>query len=161
MTDKRAQYLIEPKDKKSVCEEQTWTNTLKNGKSVAVKVGNVYRWGQFHITINEKEKTELLARETVLINNYEDYELISMWDGGCDFWLDIVDEDKYSEEELNEINVLLYKSSDEDDNDDDDELYEDYDEEKMFDNGWDETECEYTLSAPFALSLVVDNDNDN
>ena len=78
-----------------------------------------------------------------------------MWDGGCDFWLDIVDEDKYSEEELNEINILLYKSSEEDDNNDD-ELYEDYDEEKMCENGWDETECEYTLDAPFVLSLIKD-----
>ena len=152
MTDQKQQYLIETKHKKSVCEEQTWTNTLKSGKKVEVKVGNLYRWGHFHITINEKEKADLLKKENVLINDYEDYELISMWDGGCDFWVDIVDEDKYSEEELNEINILLYKSNEEE-NDDDDELY---DEEKMFDNGWDETECKYTLNAPFALSLVED-----
>ena len=62
MTDQKQQYLIEPKHKKSVCEEQTWTNTLKNGKSVSVKVGNVYRGGEFHITINEKEKAELLKK---------------------------------------------------------------------------------------------------
>ena len=155
MTHQKQQYLIEPKYKKSVCEEQTWTNTLKNGKSVSVKVGNVYRWGHFHITINESEKADLLKKENVLINDYEDYELISMWDGGCDFWLDIVDEDTYSEEEINEINILLYKSSEEEkeENDDDDELY---DEEKMCENGWDETECKYTLNAPFALSLVKD-----
>lgn len=155
MTDQKQQYLIEPKYKKSVCEEQTWTNTLKSGKKVAVKVGNVYRWGHFHITINKTEKADILTKDIVLINDYEDYELISMWDGGCDFWLDIVDEDKYSEEEINEINELLYKTAEEED-DDDDELYEDYDEEKMCENGWDETECEYTLNAPFALSLVKD-----
>ena len=150
MIDQKQQYLIETKHKKSVCEEQTWTNTLKNGKSVSVKVGNLYRWGHFHITINETEKADLLKKENVLINDYEDYELISMWDGGCDFWVDIVDEEKYSEEELDEINILLYKSNEEE-NDDDDELY---DEEKMFDNGWDETECEYTLNAPIELKLV-------
>lgn len=150
MIDQKQQYLIETKHKKSVCEEQTWTNTLKNGKSVSVKVGNVYRGGEFHITINETEKADLLKKENVLINDYEDYELISMWDGGCDFWVDIVDEEKYSEEELDEINILLYKSNEEE-NDDDDELY---DEEKMFDNGWDETECEYTLNAPIELKLV-------
>lgn len=152
MTDQKQQYLIEPKHKKSVCEEQTWTNTLKNGKSVSVKVGNVYRWGEFHITINETEKAELLKKDIVLINDYEDNELLSMWDGGCDFWVDIVDEDKYSEEELKEINILLYKSAEEE-NDDDDELY---DEEKMCENGWDEIECEYTLNAPFELKLVKD-----
>lgn len=152
MTDQKQQYLIEPKYKKSVCEEQTWTNTLKNGKSVSVKVGNVYRWGHFHITINESEKADLLKKENVLINDYEDYELISMWDGGCDFWLDIVDEDKYSEEELNEINILLYKSGEEEDDDDD----EFYDEEIMCNNGWDEFECEYTLNAPVELKLIKD-----
>lgn len=153
MTDQKQKYLIEPKYKKCVYEEQIWRNTLKNGKKVAVKVGNLYRWGHFHITINEAEKADLLAKENVLINDYEDYELLSMWDGGCDFWLDIVDEDKYSEEELNEINMLLYKSGEEED-DDDDEVYE---EEKMCNNGWDEIECEYTLNAPFALSLVKDD----
>ena len=157
MTDQKQQYLIEPKHKKSVCEEQIWKNTLKNGKSVSVKVGNVYRGGEFHITINETEKAELLKKDIVLINDYEDYELLSMWDGGCDFWVDIVDEDKYSEEELNEINILLYKSGEEED-DDDEELYEDYDEEIMCNNGWDEFECEYTLNAPVELKLVTDNE---
>lgn len=156
MTDQKQQYLIEPKHKKSVFEEQTWTNTLKSGKSVTVKVGNLYRWGEFHITINETEKAELLKKDNVLINDYEDYELLSMWDGGCDFWVDIVDEDKYSEEELNEINILLYKSGEEENNDE--ELYEDYDEEIMCNNGWNETECEYTLNAPFELKLVTDNE---
>jgi hypothetical protein len=152
MTDQKQQYLIEPKHKKSVCEEQIWKNTLKNGKSVSVKVGNVYRGGEFHITINKKEQAELLTKKTILLNNYDDCEMLSMWDGGCDFWVDIVDEDKYSEEELNEIKILLYKSSKDDDNDDD----EFYDEEKMFINGWDETECEYILNAPFILTLVED-----
>ena len=156
MTDNRALYLIEPKYKKSVFEEQTWTNTLKSGKSVTVKVGNVYRWGEFHITINEKEKAEILTKDTVLLNDYEDCELLSMWDGGCSFWLDIVDEEKYSQKEINEINELLYKSTEDNDEHDDDEQYEEYDEEKMCDNGWNETECEYTLNAPVILTLVKD-----
>lgn len=151
MADKKQQYLIGPKYKKSVCEEQIWKNILKSGKSVTVKVGNVYRWGEFYITINEEEKAEILKKDTVIINDYEDYEMISMWDGGCDFWLDIVDEDDYTKEELDQIKLLLYKSS----NDDDDgELYEEYDEEKMFDNQWSEIECEYILTGPVELKLV-------
>ena len=155
MVDKKQKYLIEPKYKKSACEELTWTNTLKSGKSVSVKVGNLYRWGEFHITINKKEQAELLTKETILLNNYDDCEMLSMWDGGCDFWLDIVDEDDYTKKELDEIKILLYKSSKDDDNDNDnDELHEDYDEEIMFINGWDETESEYILNAPFILTLA-------
>ena len=153
MTDKRVKYLIEPTDKKSVYEEQTWTNKLKNGKAVTIKVCNLYRWGEFHITVNEKEKSDLLTKETILLNDYEDYKLQYKCDRGYDFWLDIVDEDIYSDDELNEINILIYKSTGSND-DDDDKLYEYYDEAKMRRNGWDEIECEYALNAPFELKLI-------
>jgi hypothetical protein len=154
MTDSevRTRYLIEPEYKKSACEEQIWNNTLKNGKPVSVKVGNVYRWGSFYIELTEREKEELLKKDQVLLNEYEDFELIEMWDGGCDFWVNIVDEDDFTEEELEEINALLYST--EDDADEDDECY---DEEKMEINGWYETDCEYTLSSPYKLDKVVEN----
>ena len=148
----RTRYLIEPEYKKSACEEQIWNNTLKNGKPVSVKVGNVYRWGSFYIELTEREKEELLKKDQVLLNDYEDFELIEMWDGGCDFWVNIVDEDDFTEEELEEINALLYST--EDDADEDDECY---DETKMEINGWYETDCEYTLSSPYKLDKVVEN----
>jgi len=151
-SEERTRYLIEPEYKKSACEEQIWNNTLKNGKPVSVKVGNVYRWGSFYIELTEREKEELLKKDQVLLNDYEDFELIEMWDGGCDFWVNIVDEDDFTEEELEEINALLYST--EDDADEDDECY---DEEKMEINGWYETDCEYTLSSPYKLDKVVEN----
>jgi hypothetical protein len=155
-------YIIEPEYKKSAQEEQIWENKLENGKSVKVKVGNLYRWGTFHIKINESQKEELIKQESILINDYEDYELIEMWDGGCDFWVDIVDEDEYSEEELNEINKLIYNCPEDNcpedaaDEDDDDEIY---DEEKMYANNWSEIECEYTLNAPFKLEKIINESN--
>ncbi len=147
MSEKRERYLIEPEFKKSACEEQYWSNTLKHGLGVTVKVGNLFRWGSFYININEKEKNELLSKESVLVNEYEDFELIEMLDGGCDFWVNILDEDDYTEKELEEINRLLYKSSEcsEDDG---------YDEEKMYNNGWLEMDCEYILTAPLKLDKV-------
>ena len=146
MTEKSERYLIEPEFKKSVSEEQYWCNTLKNGLRVTVKVGNLYRWGSFYINLNEKEKNDLHSKESVVINEYEDFELIEMWDGGCDFWVDILDEDDYTQEELQEINWLLYKCNENDD--------DGYDEEKMVNNGWLETDCEYTLTGPFKLDKV-------
>ena len=151
-SEERTRYLIEPEYKKSACEEQIWNNTLKNGKPVSVKVGNLYRWGSFYIELTEREKEELLKKDQVVLNDYEDFELIEMWDGGCDFWVNIVDEDDFTEEELEEINALLYST--EDDTDEDDECY---DEEKMEINGWHETDCEYTLSSPYKLDKVVED----
>lgn len=151
-SEERTRYLIEPEYKKSACEEQIWNNTLKNGKPVSVKVGNLYRWGSFYVELTEREKEELLKKDQVVLNDYEDFELIEMWDGGCDFWVNIVDEDDFTEEELEEINALLYST--EDDEEEDDECY---DEEKMEINGWHETDCEYTLSSPYKLDKVVED----
>ena len=153
-SEERTRYLIEPEYKKSAYDEQIWNNTLKNGKPVSVKVGNLYRWGSFYIELTDIQKEDLLKKESVLLNDYEEFELIEMWDGGCDFWVDIVDEDDFTEEELEEINALLY-STPEDDEDEDDECY---DEEKMEINGWCETDCEYTLSGPYKLDKVEEND---
>lgn len=152
-SEERTRYLIEPEYKKSAYEEQIWNNTLKNGKPVSVKVGNVYRWGSFYIELTESEKEDLLKKDQVLLNDYEDFELLEMWDGGCDFWVNIVDEDDFAEEELEEINALLYSTED----DEDGGLGAYPQEEKMEINGWHEIDCEYTISSPYKLDKVVEN----
>ena len=158
MSEERTRYLIEPVYKKSACEEQIWRNTLNNEKSVSVKVGNLYRWGSFYIDLDDTEKSELLKKETVLLNEYEDFELIEMWDGGCDFWVEVVDEDNFTEEEKDEINKLIYNWPEKHTDDEDDENYdednENYDEDKMEANGWIEYDCEYILNGPFKLEKV-------
>jgi len=131
-------YKIQSIYKKSTCEEQDWVNTLSTGKSVIVKVCNVYRWGEFTIELTDKERDELLEKEEVKLDDYE-HELIEMWDGGCDFWIDIIDEDNYAAEQLEEINDLLYKWKNDDDDDDD------YSYEKMEQNGWIENDCHIIL----------------
>ena len=42
-------------------------------------------------------------------------ELLSCWDGGCDFWIDIVNEEDFTEKELEEVEELLYKWKKEED----------------------------------------------
>tara|TARA_B100000575_G_C22982850_1_gene567028 strand:- start:388 stop:876 length:489 start_codon:yes stop_codon:yes gene_type:complete len=160
MTEDSHWYSIESEYKKSAQEEQFWANTLKNGKKVSIKVGNLYRWGLFHIKINESQKNSLSKKDSIVINDYEDYEMIEMMDGGCDFWIDIVDEDKYTEEELNEIYKLMYKWPEDNCPEDAlDEAEEDeiYDEEKMCANNWCEIECEYTLNGPYKLEKIIEN----
>lgn len=152
----RKRYLIEPEHKKSACEEQIWKNTLKNEKTVNVKVGNLYRWGSFNIDLYDKEKEEILKKENILLNDYENFELIEMWDGGCDFWVDIVDEDSFTEQELEEINSLIYSWPEGNCPEYEDEDDDGYDEEKMELNGWSEVECEYYINAPIKLELVTE-----
>ena len=145
-----------PEHKKSAYEEQIWTNTLKNSKPVSLKVGNLYRWGSFNIDLSEKEKKDIVKKETILLNDYENFELIEMWDGGCDFWVDIVDEVSFTEEELEEINSLIYswpvgKCPEDEDEDDDG-----YDEQKMELNGWIESDCEYYVNTPVKLEVITE-----
>jgi len=138
MEEPKTTYTIKSIYKKSTCEEQDWVNTLSNGASVLVKICNVYRWGEFTIELTDRERDELLEKEEVKLDDYE-HELIEMWDGGCDFWIDIIDEDNYAAEQLEEINDLLYKLKNDDDDDDD------YSYEKMEQNGWIENDCHIIL----------------
>ena len=176
----RTKYTIKPTYKKSALEEQYWCNSLQSGKSVSVKVNNVYRWGEFYIELTDKEKQELLKKEMVNLSEY-DHELIEMWDGGCDFWIDIVNDEDFSEEELEEIESLLYEWKKDEDTKvlsiipedeyggegegsplkyggegsplEDDEGYS-Y--EKMEHNGWCETECEYVITSSCELDKVME-----
>jgi hypothetical protein len=152
---KRIRYIIEPSYKKSACEEQSWSNTLKNGKSVIVKVCNVYRWGKFYIDLTQEEKKEILTKEMVNLSEYE-FELIEMWDGGCDFWVDIDEEDTFTEEEQEEIDRLLYYWPEDNVPEDEDAEDDGYDEEKMEANGWIECDCDYVLSSACELQVVTD-----
>ncbi len=107
MEEIKTKYTIKSIYKKSTFEEQDWVNTLSTGNPVLVKVNNVYRWGDFTIELTDIERDELLKKVEVRLDDYE-HELIEMWDGGCDFWIDIIDEDDYTTEEQEEINNLLY-----------------------------------------------------
>ena len=106
--------------------------------------------------IRKLQKKDIVKKETVLLNDYENFELIEMWDGGCDFWVDIVDEGSFTEEELEEINSLIYswpvgKCPEDEDEDDDG-----YDEQKMEFNGWTESDCEYYVNTPVKLKVITE-----
>ena len=145
-------YIIKPIDKKAICEEQTWCNTLSNKRKVSVTVNNVFRWGSFEIELTEKQKEELLKLDEIDLDYY-DYNLIETWDGGCDFWVDIIDEEKLTEKEQDEIHELLYSWGDNVPEDEDPED-EGYNEEKMEHNGWVESESRYIISSKCELTEI-------
>ena len=151
--DKKTRYIISPKYKKSALEEEFWINTLQNKKTVTVNVYNLYRGGSFYIDITNKEKDALMKKESINLTNY-DHELIELWDGGCDFGIDIVNESDFSEDVLDEINTLLYSWPEDNVPEGEDEDDDGYSYEKMEVNGWTESECEYTLTGPYELDKV-------
>jgi hypothetical protein len=80
-------YILIPHYSKSLTETQFWNRTLKNGKSVTLKVSNVYRCFQFEIELNDVEKAEMLKMDTIPLDNYsftpDEME-------GCDCWREIL-----------------------------------------------------------------------
>ena len=105
-----------------------------NNKPVTLIVSVQWRWSSFTINLNDEEKEKVEKSEHLLLSDY-DYDFIET-DDGCERFIEIKDEKKYSEDELN----LIYKS-----------MYEDleeeyYDETYMEENGWDLSDTTYEIS---------------
>ena len=149
--EKTKKYTLTPTYKKSVCDTEYWTRNIDD-KTVTISVNNVYRWGDFTIELTDKDKDELLELDEINLSEYN-YELDSMWDGGCDFWIDIQNEDKFSEEEKEKINNLIYQWQEpiQEDEDEDDDGYS-Y--EKLEHNGWYQTDGEVTIGCKCELKEI-------
>ena len=126
-------YIVKPKYKKSTISNEYWTNMINN-KPVTLIVSVQWRWSSFTINLNDEEKEKVEKSEHLLLNDY-DYEFIET-DDGCDRFIDIKDENNYTEGEI----YLIYKSIYEDI----DEEY--YDENYMEENGWDLSDTTYEIS---------------
>ena len=132
-------YIVKPKYKKSSFSNEYWTNTINN-KSVTVVVTVQWRWSEFSINLTDDEKKEVEKSDNLLLSDY-DYDFIET-DDGCERFIEIKDENNYSEGELN----LIYKS-----------MYEDleeeyYDETYMEENGWDLSDTTYEITGGVELT---------
>ena len=85
------------RQKKATYEEEHWFNTI-NGKKIELMVTNYFRWGTFTINLTNSEKEEILKKDEIVLNDY-DFEFEEMQDGDSRY-VELQDEDKYSEEEL-------------------------------------------------------------
>jgi hypothetical protein len=93
-------YFLIPHFNKSLTEILCWNRTLKNGKSVILKVFNVYRCFKIEIELDDAEKAEILKMDTILLDNYS---FIPDEMEGCDCWSEIVNIETFTEEEIDEI----------------------------------------------------------
>ena len=126
-------YIVKPKYKKSTISNEYWMNII-NDKPVTVIVSIQWRWSSFTINLNDEEKEKVEKSEHLLLSDY-DYDFIDT-DDGCERFIEIKDEKKYSEDELNLIYKSMYEDLDE----------EYYDENYMEDNGWDLSDTTYEIS---------------
>lgn len=138
--DQTKSYKITANYKKSTYEEEYWINTI-NGKKVELQVTSYYRWGTFTINLTDVEKKEILKKDEVVLNDY-DFELEEMWDGDSRY-VELLNEDTYTGEELKEINQTLYE--------DEDEIF---DEEHMENNGWYIDDTHYGFSCGCILEPI-------
>ena len=93
-------YSLIPHYNKSLTETQTWTRTLKTGKSVTLKVSNTYRYFRIEIELDDAEKAEILKMDKILLDKYS-FVPDEMEGGDC--WHEIINMDNFTEEEKEEI----------------------------------------------------------
>ena len=132
-------YIVKPKYKKSSLSNEYWTNIINN-KSVTIVISIQWRWSSFNINLNDEEKKTVEESEHLLLSDY-DYDFIET-DDGCERFIEIKDENNYTEGELN----LIYESMYED-------LEEEYfDETYMEENGWDLSDTTYEITGGVELT---------
>ena len=145
-------YSLTADYKKCTYQIEHWTKDI-NGKKVTLLVYTYFYWGTFEIDLTDKEKEEILKKDSIILNDYSvsSHEL----DSGCDQYEDIENEESYTEEELLEINRLIYRPvEDEDyDSDEDDEEYK-YDVDILQMNGWDMDDTIYGMDTGCELELI-------
>lgn len=151
-------YNISAEYKKSTYQTEHWSNIISTGKYVTLLVTTYFRWGSFEIILTDKEKEEILKKESIVINDYDCScnELID----GCSQDDEIENEEQYTEEELREIKKLIYWYQEETD----DEMNEEYDSEEEYildmdvleANGWDLSDTTYGIDSTCELELISD-----
>tara|TARA_B100000886_G_C20362212_1_gene465710 strand:- start:137 stop:592 length:456 start_codon:yes stop_codon:yes gene_type:complete len=140
MCDDTKEYKASPLYKKSTFSEELWTNIICD-KLVVLSITYVWRYGEFGLFLNDKEKEEVLEKDTVIMNDYQS-EFYQTTDC-CEKIVEIKEIDTYSQEEKDEI----YKS-----------IYENVEEEELFEesileeeNGWSLDDTIYEISGGIEL----------
>ena len=151
--DKIKIYRLTADYKKSTYQTEQWNNTLSNGKPVRFEITNYFYWGTFEIELTDKEKEEILKKDSIILNDYTGVS-VEMLDSGCEYFDEICNKESYTPEELKEIHRLLYLDQD------DKESYtsdcEDVNEEVLEKNGWTMDDTIYGINTGCELESISD-----
>ena len=139
MTESK-RYSLEPTLSKSSYEEEKFTKSFF-GKDVEINVISFYRWSEFEITLNDKEKEDILKKDEINLDDYE-IEFISSNDCFKIDW-DIVNEDQYNDKEIEIISIDVIGSDD-----DEESLYQ------LDERGWSQGDVNYGLTCGCQLQEI-------
>ena len=146
-------YHLTADYKKSTYQTEQWNNVLSNGKHVRFEVTNYFYWGTFEIELTDKEKEEILKKDSIILNDHSGVSVESL-DSGCDCSDEICNKDSYTKIERREIHRLLYfdryhQTSYTSDCDD-------IDEDILELNGWSMDDTIYGMDTGCELTLISD-----
>lgn len=140
-------YKLEPELPKSSYDEELYCKNIDD-KEVYINIISYYRWSEFEITLDDKEKEEILSQNKIILSNY-DIEFISS-DSCIKNHVEIKDEKEYNEEFISKIYENIYGS--EEDNSENESsgnaLYE------LEENGWCPCEVTYGLNCKCKLTEI-------
>ena len=104
--NKMKTYSLTANCKKCTYQTEQWNNVLSNGKHVRFEVTNYFYWGTFEIELTNKEKEEILKKDSIILNDYS--VSCPELDSGCDDSSEIYNIESFTQEECEEIHRLLY-----------------------------------------------------
>jgi len=149
--DKIKIYRLTADYKKSTYQIEQWNNTLSNGKHVRFEITNYFYWGTFEIELTDKEKEEILKKDSIILNDYTGVS-VEFLDSGCEYFDEICNKERYTPEELKEIHRLIYL------NPDDKESYtsdcDDVNENVLEINGWSMDDTIYGMDTGCELECI-------
>ena len=154
--DKLKTYSLTADYKKCTYQTEQWNNVLSNGKHVRFEVTNYFYWGTFEIDLSDKEKEEILKKDSIILNDYS--VSCPELDSGCACSDEICNEDSYTEEELLEINRLIYRSIEDEEYDSDEEYS--LDTSVLEQNGWSMDDTIYGMDTGCELELISIEEDD-
>ena len=139
-------YLLEPELGKSSYDEELYCKDI-DGQEVYINIVSYYRWSEFEISLDEKEKKEILSQEEIILSNY-DIEFISS-DSCIRNYVEIKDQKKYNKEFISKIYENIYgKEDDSENNSFCDSIRE------LEENGWCPCEVTYGLTCKCKLTEI-------
>ena len=133
-------YKLTPANKKSTYQTEHWTNNLPDGRRVRFEVTTYFRRGTFEAELTDAERTEILGKEHVVINDYS-CSCDELWEG-CDRFEEVTG-GPWSADDLKRINRIIYCPHDEDYTGDPDDYS--VDDEVLEYNGWSMDDTTYGI----------------
>jgi hypothetical protein len=147
-------YHLTADYKKSTYQIEQWSNILSTGKWVCFEVTNYFYWGTFEIELTDRQKKEILKKNSIRLNDYNGVSVESL-DSGCKYSDEICNIDSFTQEECKEIHRLLYF-----DEDDAESYQNDFDDGACVDtdvleqNGWSIDDTIYGIDTCCQLECI-------